>query len=88
MKDSTKLFKNMSLIGVGLCAACCLLPVTALISGVAGLTMLTMLKWVSMAVITVSALLLLIHYVKRFRARSCDVNCSCATKQSKEHACK
>ena len=78
MKDSKKLFKSLGFIGIGLCAACCLLPIVAMLFGVGALTFLTgFLEWAGIIAMTVAVIFFSIYFVRSRKAPACDVDCAC-----------
>jgi hypothetical protein len=82
MKDSKKLFKRLSLVGIGLCAACCLLPVVAVMFGIGTVAVLSgFLGWVGIAALILAAVFFAIHYFKSRRAPACDIDCECNPKE-------
>jgi hypothetical protein len=78
MKDSKKLFKNLGFMSVGLCAACCLLPIVGVMLGMGALTFLTgFLQWAGIIAMIAAIILFGVYYFKKRRHQSCDVDCSC-----------
>jgi hypothetical protein len=78
MKDSKKLLKNLGFIGVGLCAACCLLPIVGVMFGMGALTFLTgFLEWAGIIAMIAAVLFFGVYYVRSQKAPACDINCAC-----------
>ena len=78
MKDSKKLFKSLGFIGIGLCAACCLLPIVAVIFGAGALTFLTgFLEWAGIISMTAAVIFFVIYFVRSRKAPACDIDCAC-----------
>jgi hypothetical protein len=81
MKDSKRLFKNLGLIGMSLCAACCLLPVAGVMLGLGALTFLTEFLEVTGIIAMIAAIALPgIYYFRSKKAPACDVDCECKHK--------
>ena len=78
MKDSKKLFKSLGFIGIGLCAACCLLPIVAVLFGMTVLTFLTgFLEWAGIIAMIGAVIFFSIYFVRSRKAPSCGVDCAC-----------
>src|SRR5688572_12833349 len=78
MKDSKKLFKNLGFIGVGLCAACCLLPIVGVMFGMGALTFLAgFLEWAGIIATVAAVVFFGIYYFRSRKAPTCDVDCAC-----------
>ena len=78
MKDSKKLFKSLGFIGIGLCAACCLLPIVAVLFGMGALTFLTgFLEWAGIISMVAAVIFFAIYFVRIRKAPACDVDCAC-----------
>jgi hypothetical protein len=78
MKDSKKLFKSLGFIGIGLCAACCLLPIVAVLFGMGALTFLTgFLEWAGIISMVAAVIIFAIYFVRSRKAPACDVDCAC-----------
>jgi hypothetical protein len=78
MKESRNVFKRLSLLGIGLCAACCLLPVAAMMFGVGALTALNaFLEWTGIITFLLAIVFFVIYYMRKKRAHACDVDCAC-----------
>jgi hypothetical protein len=78
MKDSKALFKKLGFIGIGLCAACCLLPIVALLFGMGALTFISGFLEVAGIIAMVAAVVFFaIYFVRSRRAPACDVDCEC-----------
>jgi hypothetical protein len=78
MKDSKKLFKRLGLIGIGLCAACCLLPIGAALFSLGAFTLVSSyVEWVGAVAVIVAATMFGIYYFRKKQAPACDVDCAC-----------
>ena len=78
MKDSKKLFKSLGFIGIGLCAACCLLPIVAVLFGMGALTFLSgFLEWAGIISMVAAVIFFAIYFVRSRKAPTCDVDCAC-----------
>lgn len=78
MKDSKKLFKSLGFIGIGLCAACCLLPIVAVLFGMGALTFLTeFLEWAGIISMVAAVIFFAIYFVRSRKAPVCDIDCEC-----------
>jgi hypothetical protein len=77
MKDSRGFFRKLGFIGVGLCAACCILPIVGIVFGMGALTFLAVfLKWVGAILGTAATTFFGIYYFRRKKAPACDIDCS------------
>jgi hypothetical protein len=78
MKRSEKLIKTLSVVGIGLCAACCLLPVGAIIFGMSltGLAV-AFFKWAGLGMAAAALIVLLIMWIKKRKVQACNVDCDC-----------
>ena len=78
MKDSKNLFKKLGLIGIGLCAACCLLPIVPVIFGVGALTAISAyLEWAGIVTMLLAAVFFGVYYFRKRQAPACDIDCAC-----------
>lgn len=82
MKDSKQIFKRLGIIGVGLCAACCMLPMVAVFFGAGLMTFVSSFLEIAGIIAMLSSIILFVIYFmkKRRRAPACDIDCGC-----KEH---
>lgn len=77
MKDSNSFFKKLGLIGIGLCAACCLLPIAAVIFGLGALTVISAyIEWVGIIAMMLAVLSFGIYLLKKRQAPACDIDCA------------
>ncbi|PKA10408.1 hypothetical protein CH372_19555 [Leptospira meyeri] len=74
---------KLSIVGIGLCALCCLAPFIIGLSGLAGISFL--FEWSEKLGIVFMALSLILLMVWQFRkkAHSCSVDCSCKSENIK-----
>jgi len=80
MKKSKKLFKSLGFIGIALCAACCALPIVAVLAGVGTLTALsTYFEWAGIAALVLALGFFGIYFMRKKKVPSCDVDCNCKT---------
>jgi hypothetical protein len=78
MKDSKKLFKSLGFIGIGLCAACCLLPVVGVLFGLGALTFISGLLEIAGIIAMMGALVFFgIYFIRSRKAPACDIDCAC-----------
>lgn len=83
MKDSKNIFRKLVLIGIGLCAACCLLPIAAVTFGIGALTALSAyLEWVGILAMIVAVMFFAFYYFRTRQAPSCDTDCACKDDKS------
>jgi hypothetical protein len=76
MKDSKNIFKKLGLIGIGLCVACCLLPIAAVMFGVGALTVISAyIEWVGVLAMLFAAVSFGIYYFRKRQAPACDIDC-------------
>lgn len=85
MKDSKKLFKSLGFIGIGLCSACCLLPIVAVMFGMGALTFSTgFLEWAGIMSMIGAVIFFAIYFVRSRKATACDIDCACKDEQKVE----
>jgi hypothetical protein len=78
MKDSKNIFKRLGFIGIGLCAACCLLPIVGVLFGMGVLTFIAGLLEIAGVIAMAAAIIFFgIYYVRSRKAPSCDMDCAC-----------
>ena len=78
MKDSKNVFKRLGFIGVGLCAACCLLPIMGVLFGMGALTFIAgFLEVAGLGAIGAAVVFFVIYFVRRRKAATCDLDCTC-----------
>ena len=83
MKDSKNIFRKLGIIGIGLCAACCILPIAGVMFGVGALTFISGFLEMAGIIAMVGAVVFFAIYIVRGRkAPACDIDCSC--KEDKE----
>jgi protein-S-isoprenylcysteine O-methyltransferase Ste14 len=79
MKDSKKLFKKLEFIGVGLCVACCSLPIASLMLSVGTLPLIIgFLKWPGIIAMVSVVIFLGIYFFNRRKAPACKIDCACS----------
>jgi hypothetical protein len=77
MKDSRGFYRKLGFIGVGLCAACCILPIVGVVFGMGALTFLAVfLEWVGAILVIAAATFFGIYYFRNKKAPACDIDCS------------
>ena len=78
MKDSKNIFKKLGIIGIGLCAACCLLPIVGVMFGVGALTFISGFLEIAGIIAMVGAVVFFaIYFVRSKKAPACDIDCAC-----------
>ena len=78
MKDSENVLRKLGLIGIGLCAACCLLPIVAITFGLGALTTLSAyLQWAGILIMGIVVILFVVYFLRKRRAPACDIECGC-----------
>ena len=83
MKDSKKLFKSLGFIGIGLCAACCLLPIVGVLFGTGALTFISGYLEIAGIIAIVAAVVFFAYYfVRNRKAPACDVDCVCKNEKA------
>lgn len=72
-------FTKLSLVGVGLCALCCALPIIAAILGLGSLSAMAFyLEKAGMGLILLGTLLSVVIYIRnRKKAARCGATCNC-----------
>jgi uncharacterized membrane protein len=81
--NRTNLFKNIGLTGIALCAICCALPIAGAIFSIGTLTIIaSYFEWAAITVMAVALVVFIIWMVRKKRAPTCDVDCSCKTENS------
>jgi hypothetical protein len=78
MKDSKNIFERLGIIGIGLCAACCLLPIAVSMFGVAAVTFIS--RFLETAGI-IAMVFFAIYLLRRRKASSCHIDCACREDQ-------
>ena len=78
-KEPGKMAKNMGLLGIGLCALCCALPIIGIVGGAGILaTRALYAEKIAIVLLTISAASFAIwQYRKRQAPPACDINCDC-----------
>lgn len=82
MKSSTtqpeKAAKNIGLLGLGLCVACCTLPVIGIFGGGTILTAVSLYaEKLSLGLLALSLTLFVIWYFRKRKAPACSIDSSC-----------
>ena len=78
MKDSKNIFKKLGLIGIGLCAACCLLPIGAVTFAVGATTVLnTCIAWAGLIAMVLALVFFGIYSMRKRQAAACETDCGC-----------
>jgi ABC-type nickel/cobalt efflux system permease component RcnA len=80
-KEPGKLAKNMGLLGIGLCALCCALPIIGIVGGAGILVTIALYaeKIASVLLIISAASFAIWHYRRRQTPPACDIDCDCKT---------
>ncbi|MEO7988628.1 MAG: hypothetical protein ABI663_03750 [Chryseolinea sp.] len=83
-KEPGKLAKNMGLLGIGMCALCCALPIIGIVGGAGILSAVAMYaeKIASVLLIISAASLAIWQYRKRQAPPACSIDCDCKTESS------
>lgn len=82
MKDSKNLFKKLGFIGIGLCAACCLLPIVGVLFGMGALTFISGFLEIAGIVALIAAVIFFgIYYLRSRKAPTCEIDCACKDEQ-------
>lgn len=78
MKDSKSVFKKLGFIGVGLCAACCLLPIVGVLFGMGALTFISgFLEMAGIIAVLAAVIFFAIYFLRSRKAPACDIDCGC-----------
>jgi lipoprotein signal peptidase len=78
MKDSKNIFKKLGLIGIGLCAACCLLPIATVTFGLGALTMISdHIEWIWILAMILAITVFWIIFFRKRQPHACDISCDC-----------
>lgn len=80
-KEPGKLAKNMGLLGIGLCALCCALPIIGIIGGAGILATIALYaEKIAIVLLIVSAASFAIwQYKKKQAPPACSIDCDCKT---------
>ncbi len=83
-KKSGKLAKNLGLLGIGLCALCCALPIVGIVGGAGILTTVAFYaERTALVLLIISAALFAIWlYRKRQAPPTCSIDCDCKTENA------
>jgi len=83
-KEPGKLAKNMGLLGIGLCALCCALPIIGIVggAGILGAIALYAEKIAIILLIISAASLAIWQYRKRQAPPACAIDCDCKTESA------
>jgi hypothetical protein len=80
-----KFFKNLGFMGVGVCAACCLLPIVGVMFGLSALMFLTeFLEWAGIIAMVSAITSFGIYYFSKRKASACDLDCACKKEDGAE----
>jgi len=83
MKDSKNIFKRFAFIGIGLCAACCLLPIIGVLFGTGALTFISgFLEIAGIIAMVATILFFAVYFVRKRKAPACDLDCACKDEQA------
>jgi ABC-type nickel/cobalt efflux system permease component RcnA len=80
-KKPGKLTKNLGLVGIGLCAICCALPIISIVGGAGILaTVALYAEKIAIVLLIISAASFAIwQYKKRQAPPACSIDCDCKT---------
>jgi mercuric ion transport protein len=80
-KEPGKTAKKLGLLGIGLCALCCALPIIGIVGGAGILATISLYaeKIALVLLITSAAFFAIWLYRKRQAPPSCSIDCSCKT---------
>jgi len=83
-KEPGKLAKNMGLLGIGLCALCCALPIIGIVGGAGILATIALYaEKIAMVLLIISAASFAIwQYRKRQAPPACSIDCDCKTEST------
>lgn len=74
---------KMGLLGIGMCALCCALPVLGIVGGTGAMAFLSLYaEKIALALLVISASLFAFWQYKRIQAPTCSVDCSCKTESA------
>lgn len=83
INESSNRLKRIGMTGIGLCAICCALPIVGTFFGIGLLTALAnYFEWAGVGVLLTTSILLIVYFIRRKKASSCDIDCNCKTKAS------
>lgn len=78
MKDSKNLFKKLGFVGIGLCVACCLLPVVGVLFGMGALTISSgFLEVAGIIAMGAAVVFFALPYLRKTKAPACELDCDC-----------
>lgn len=78
MKDSKSFSKKLGFVSIGLCAACCLFPITGAMFGLGTLTMIAgFLEWAGIISMFAAIVFFTIFLFRSRKTPACDVDCAC-----------
>lgn len=81
-KEPGKLAKSMGLIGLGLCALCCALPIIAIVGGAGILASIALYaEKIALVLLIISAASFGIWLYRKKQAPACSVDCDCKPEQ-------
>jgi hypothetical protein len=79
-KEPGKLAKSLGLVGIGLCALCCALPIIGIVGGAGILASIALYaEKIAVVLLIVSAASFAVWFYKKRQAPACDINCECKT---------
>jgi hypothetical protein len=83
-KKPGKLAKNIGLLGIGLCALCCALPIIGIVGGAGILTTVAIYaEKIALVLLIISAASFAIwQYRKRQAPPACSIDCDCKTENA------
>lgn len=82
-KEPGRMAKKMSLIGLGLCALCCALPIVGIVGGAGILaTIAVYAEKIALVLLIISAASFGIWLYRKRQTPSCSIDCDCKTEHS------
>jgi hypothetical protein len=82
-KEPGKMAKSMGLIGLGLCALCCALPIVGIVGGAGILATISLYaEKIALVLLIISAASFGIWLYRKKQAPACSIDCDCKPEQS------
>jgi mercuric ion transport protein len=81
-KEPGKMAKSMGLIGLGLCALCCALPIIGIVGGAGILATISLYaEKIALVLLIISAASFGIWFYRKRQSPACSVDCECKPEQ-------